>query len=412
MRSDPATARFAAPFDRSGAAGAPLSPREAVALAVCGVFGLVAWAFDLWLFRVAPLQDWMVFYTAGRAYFDGNLPLIFDGNALTAAINQRFAGWLGSPLGLHPWVYPPPFLLLVLPFAPLPPLASAASFVLLGFAAAVAVVWRCVDRRAARWPAIATLLLCPAVPFNVLTGQNAFYTAALLVGGFVATARRPISCGAAVGVLSLKPQLSLMAWVALATAQQWRALGAAVATGGVLVLASVAVIGVEIWRAWGDLVTGGSGLYESWVNVGRLNGISVYASASWLGAPTAIANVAQAAAMVTAAGVTYCVYRQSAATEMRLATLLATTILAAPHASNSDAVLLGLAASFFVTAIPRSRLRTYQLTLAAAVWISPLFNPPVLFRIGCVTPLLVAMLLAAIVVEVRRQKTTMTAPRP
>jgi hypothetical protein len=412
MRGDPATARFAAGPDRSGAAAVLWSPRDAPALAVvCGVFGLLAWAFDLWIFRIAPLQDWMVFYTAGRAYFDGNLPLIFDGNALTAAINQRFAGWLGLPLGLHPWVYPPPFLLLVLPFAALPPLASAASFTLLGLAAAAVVIWRCVERRAARWPAIATLLLCPAVPFNVLTGQNAFYTAALLVGAFLTTARRPILCGVLVGVLSLKPQLALMAWVALAASRQWRTLGSAVATGGVLVLASVAVLGVDIWRAWGDLVIGG-GHYQSWINVGRLNGISVYACVSWLGAPAAVASAAQAAVTVGAAGVTYWVYRQTAATPLRLAVLLAATILAAPHASNSDAVLLGLAASFFVTAIPWGKLRAYQLTIAAAVWISPLFNPPVLFRIGCITPLLVAMLLAAILIELRRQTAPMPAQRP
>ena len=50
----------------------------AVTALVCGVFGLLGWAFDLWFFRGAPVQDWMVFYTAARAYFDGNLPLIFD----------------------------------------------------------------------------------------------------------------------------------------------------------------------------------------------------------------------------------------------------------------------------------------------------------------------------------------------
>ena len=41
-------------------AGAGGMPRGLViAGMVCGVFGLLAWAFDLWLFRVAPLQDWM-----------------------------------------------------------------------------------------------------------------------------------------------------------------------------------------------------------------------------------------------------------------------------------------------------------------------------------------------------------------
>jgi len=122
---EPASARFAAPLRQSeaavptpngGAAGRPLSLRKILVLAgVCGAFGLAAWAFYLSAFHGDPGQDWMVFYTAARAYFDGNLPLIFDGETLTAALNERFAGWLAFTLNLHPWVYPPTFLLLFLP---------------------------------------------------------------------------------------------------------------------------------------------------------------------------------------------------------------------------------------------------------------------------------------------------------
>jgi alpha-1,2-mannosyltransferase len=382
----------------------------AVTALVCGVFGVLGWAFDLWFFRDAPVQDWMVFYTAARAYFDDNLPLIFGGDALTAAINQRFASWLPLPLGPHPWVYPPPFLVLILPFGLLPPLLSAASFVLAGFAASVIAVWRCLERNIRRWPIIATLLLCPAAPFNVMTGQNAFYTAALLVGGFGVVGRYPVLGGALIGLMSVKPQLCLMAGVALIAARQWRTLGAAASSACLLTLVSVPVLGLDIWRAWLDLVFGGNELYQAWINVGRLNGISVYACMSWLGAPGVLASLVQAAATLAAAAAAYWIYRQPAAAAMRLAALLAATVLAAPHVSNSDAVLLGLAASLFVTAIAPDKLRPYQLTIAAAVWISPLFNPPVLFRVGCATPLLVAMLLAAIVIAIRERDAPASSP--
>ena len=379
-------------------------------LAICAAFGLLAWGFSLWFFRIAPLQDWMVFYEAARAYFAGNLPLIFDGNALTAALNQRFAGWLGAPLGLHPWVYPPPFLLLILPFGLLPPVASAAAFLLLGLAAAVAVVWRSLEP-VQRWPAIATLLLCPAVPFDVMTGQNAFYTAALLVGAFAAMAEAPVLSGVLIGLLSLKPQLALMAWVALIAARRWRVLAAAVMTGGVLVLASIVVFGLDLWQAWAGLVLGGGDTYRSWIDVGRLNGISVYACASWLGLPPVAASLTQAIATLGSAALIYTIYRRPGPAGLRLAALLAAAILAAPHASNSDAILLGLAAAIFVTSLPRETLQPYQLAVAAAVWISPLFNPPVLFRAGCATPLLVAVLLGAMVIAMRRQRLSAAAAR-
>jgi hypothetical protein len=395
---------------KSGEAGEGVPRRFVITALICGIFGIAGWAFDLWFFRTAPAQDWMEFYTAAQAYFVGNLPLVFDGGALTAAINQRFASWLTLPLGLHPWVYPPPFLMLFLPFGALSPLTSAVLFLLAGWAASLAVGWRYAARNVPRWPIIGTLLLCPAVPFNVLTGQNAFYTSALLVGGFGVIPSYPLLGGALLGMLSVKPQFCLMAGVALVAARQWRAIGGAVATACLLALFSVLVFGLDIWRAWLGLVFGGNELYQDWINVGRLNGISVYACVNWLGAPGSVASLAQAAAILLAGGIIYWVYRQPAPAATRLAALLAATVLAAPHVSNSDAVLLGLAASLFVTFAVATDLRPLQLTIAAAVWISPLFNPPVLFRIGCVTPLLVVMLLMVIVLKIRERMAPEGAP--
>jgi hypothetical protein len=242
-----------------------------------------------------------------------------------------------------------------------------------------------------------------------MTGQNAFYVAALLIAAFGAVASHPFLSGALIGLLSVKPQLCLAALVALVAMRQWRALAGAAASACLLAMASALILGLDIWRAWFGLAFGGNELYRAWIEVGRLNGISVYACVSWLGAPGGVASVVQATATLAAGGFVYWLYRQPAPPATRLAGLLAATILAAPHASNSDAVLLGLAAAFFIAAIPARDLQPYQLAAAAAVWISPLFNPPVLFRVGCVTPVLVAALLAVIAVAVRQRKTVEAA---
>jgi hypothetical protein len=371
--------------------------RLRAAALICGIFGVGGWALDFVLFRRAPLQDWMVFYTAARAFFDGNLALIFDGEALTAAINHLFSAWLPLPMPPHPWVYPPPFLVLILPFGALPPLLSAIVFVLTGWAACFAIVRRCA-KPGSRWPLVGTLILCPAVPFNVMTGQNAFFTTSLLIAGFGMLQRFPLAAGALIGMLSVKPQFALMAWIALAAGRQWRALGSAAAVTVLLVLASLAFIGFEAWRAWLDLVLGGNAGYSDWIASGRLNGVSVYACVSWLGASSGVANLAQAAAIIVAAAIVFWVHRQSAPAAIQLATLLAATLLAAPHASNSDAIFLGVAASLFVVS---ADLRLPQLVVAAAVWISPFINPPVLFRAGCITPVLVLLFLVMIAASLR-----------
>lgn len=393
-----------------GRAGARLLSRnQMLALAAaCGTCGVLAWALWLWVFWDEPAQDWMVFYTAARAYFDGNLPLIFDsqggggGEALTAALNQRFAAWLALPLVLHPWVYPPSFLLLLLPFGMLPPVVSLAVFLLSGFIAIVAAAFLYAGRGEARWIALFSLVLCPAVPFNVMTGQNAFFTSALLVGGFGLIGRHPVLGGALLGILSFKPQLWLMVPVALLAGRQWRALGGAAAGALILGLLSLMVFGPEIWRAWVGLMTGMDEAYRAWVTNGRLNGMSVFACATWLGAPRGVADVAQGAAIVIAAGVVYWAYRRAAPGALQLGVLLAATMLAAPHVSTSDAVLLGLAASLFVAGA-RPGLGTAEVALAAAVWVSPLFNPPSVFRPGSLTPLLILLFLGMLLSEIREQ---------
>jgi hypothetical protein len=388
----------------------PLSPRQALALAaICGTAGIVAWALWLWVFLSEPAQDWMVFYTAARAYFDGNLPLIFDGEALTAALNRRFADWLALPLNLHPWVYPPTFLLLFLPFGLLPPLASLLVFLVSGFLALLAAIRLYVGRGQPLAIVLFSLVLCPAVPFNVMTGQNGFFVGALLVGGFGLLPRSPVVAGILLGVLGCKPQLWLMVPVALIAARQWQAFSSAAVTALVLALLTLPVFGIEIWRVWLELATGANEAYAAWLTQGRLNGISVFACVSWLGAPPIVASLAQWTAIAGAAVLVYRAFARPAAGALQLAVLLAAAMLAAPHVSTSDALLLALAASLAVAAPGRRPLSRPAVALAAMVWIIPLLNPPSVFRPGVVTPLLILLLIGGLFAEMRQQDASRAA---
>ena len=384
---------------------APMRHLKTVGLA-CALFGLAAWVFwgcYVFAFHGTLGQDWMVFYAGARAYLEGNLPVVFDGQQLTDMLNRRFATWLSMPLNLHPWVYPPNFLLLFLPFGLLPPAASFAIFQTTGLVAALAAAWRYATRGVPREMLVFSLVLCPAVPFNVITGQNAFFSAALLLGGFGLLARSPILAGALLGILTFKPQIWLMVPIALLAARHWRARASASAVAVLIACLSLAVFGTEIWRVWLELMTGASDQYRTWVAVGRINGMSVFACVSLLGAPDALASGCQAAAMIVAAGAVYWVFAHGGTGPLPLAVLMTATILAAPHASTSDAILLGLAASLFLAAATDVGLRASHAVIAAAVWICPLCNPPSIFRIGVVTPVLLVIFLACLVNALRER---------
>ncbi len=369
---------------------------------VCGLYGLCAIAIYAIYFGKQPWQDWMVYYTAARAYLDGNLPLIFDGERFTAQINADFVDWLPRPLSFHPWLYPPTYLLLLVPFGLLPFATSCVLFLVVSFACLAAAIWLSVGSGYRRWLHPASLALAPAVAFNIGSGQNAFLTSALLIGGFGLLPGRPLVAGVLLGLLTYKPQLWLLAPVALVASRQWQALAATILTAGFMVLASVAVFGIEPWRAWiGWFVDAPPEIYQTWLQAGRLHGESVYANLALIGASHGLATAGQSIATLLAGLCVWWCYRRPLRRTPQLAVLLAATVLAAPHVTNYDTVLLVVAATLvFADGLDHGFGRG-GVIMPMLVWMIQLFDPPGVFRVGLITPVLTILLIACAIARAR-----------
>jgi alpha-1,2-mannosyltransferase len=388
----------------------PLSRQGLIILGATGVlFGLYGWAIFVTTFGHdgaigprynAPAADWMVFYSATQAWLGGDLSLIFDGQRFTDYQNAAFAGWLTGPKPFAPWVYPPHFLLLILPFGLVPFAWSYAAFMAATLAALIGAVRRLFEPGERRLQVI-SLLLCPATSVTLLTGQNAFLSAALVVGGFTALNRYPLLAGAILG--------ALMVPVALVAARQWRALAAAGASAVVLVLASLAVFGIEPWRQWLEMMLSPSADYRHWLDAGRSWGVSVYACATQLGMPAGAANLLQLGATVSAAAAVFWAFRQPIAPDRRLAVVLAAAILAAPHVSNYDLVLLTVAAGLLFRRALEEPLPVTDAVLLFAAWLLPLINPPRAMPLGVTTPLVVAFVIFSAMRSARPKMASLAA---
>jgi hypothetical protein len=381
----------------------------AVVLAAAAIAALYGWA----VFALTPAHpgaiglnlnalgtDWMVFYSGPQWFFDGNLGALFDGERFTAYLNSAFAGWLSEPTPFRPWVYPPSYLLMMLPFGMLPFAASYVAFQLATAFLLAAALWFGAERGNARTLVIGAALLGPAAAINAGMGQNAFLTAALLVGGFRVLRARPALGGAILGMLTVKPQFWLLVPVALAAGREWKALTWSILAAVGLALASAAVFGIDAWRHWLDLARGSyADPHGKWVELGRMWGDSIYACLVSGGASETLADAAQAAGTLGAVGLVYAAFRLNLPGDRKIAVLLAATILAAPHSSLADTVLLASAAALWCgeTAQAPAALATW--TLALALWLTPLFNPPLVSPVGRLTPVLIlgfiAMTIAA-----------------
>src|SRR5204863_89046 len=142
-----------------------------------------------------------------------------------------FAGWLSQPIQFRPWVYPPSYLLAMLPFGALPFVAAYAVFQLLTAGLLAAAL--CLAGKRAHSPVllVAAALLGPAAAINAGMGQIGAILAA--IGLVYAAFRLPLSGDRRIAVLLAAtilaaPHSSLADTVLLATAAAlWSAEAAA-----------------------------------------------------------------------------------------------------------------------------------------------------------------------------------------
>jgi alpha-1,2-mannosyltransferase len=336
-------------------------------------------------------NEWMVFYGAIQWFMHGHLAALYDGDRFTAYLNATFAPFLSQPMSFRPWVYPPSYLLVVLPFGALPFVLSYLAFQAATAGLLAAALWFGGGRQTSRLLVLCGALLGPPAALNFGAGENAFLTAALLVGGFrLVHSGRPALGGLVLGLLTIKPQFSILAPFALVAAREWRALAGWAAGATLLVAASAALFGLEPWHQWLDLALGGYWQANAkWVEAARVWGTSVYAALLASGLSPRLADAGQAAATLIAAGLTYAAFRRRISGDRQLAVLLAATLLAAPHSSVIDFVLLSIAAMLWSIDAVQQDTSLAQWTLALALWLAMLFNPPLASPPGRLTPLLI-----------------------
>jgi alpha-1,2-mannosyltransferase len=356
---------------------------------ICLAAGAIGWVLIFLIFRTTPGQDWMVFDTAAQAWRRGDIPLLLDGPRFTAELNATHA-WLRQPLVFHPWVYPPYTMLLALPFGLLPWWLNYTSFLTLSFTGLILALRLWQPPGQARALLLAGVVLCPATAFTLGAGQNSFMSAGLVTAGIWFMHRRPRVAGLCLGMLAFKPQLAILVPVALVASGAWTAFWAAAATVAALLAASLIIPGPALWAGWLHLFLGGDPAFHQWVNAGRIYGQSVFACLRLAGAPEALANAGQGAAILFGAACVWTAFRGGLPEPRRLAVLLASMVLAAAHLGDYDALLLGIAAMLVLIDGLGRPFAPAEAALAASIWISTGFQPPFVFRPAIVTPLIVA----------------------
>lgn len=286
-------------------------------------------------------RDFINYWSGAKLAVDGKAAIAYDLKEYYKF--QRSVTGDGGEFKLYS--YPPVMMLLTLPLALCSFLIGYFLWTMGGYALMVKMLSREVSQRLALTAAIAA----PACLLNLQSGQNGFFTAALLAGGLTLLGRKPVIAGILLGLLCYKPQLGLLLPVALAAGGQWRSFISAGVTVFALVTASALMFGMEIWPAFlqqmkeqGDLLARGTTLWP------RMP--SVYCALRLIGVDSAIAYAAQIIAALAAVAGVVMAWRSKAPDTVKHTVLLLGIFLSSPYSWDYDMAVLVFGAAWIVQA--------------------------------------------------------------
>jgi arabinofuranan 3-O-arabinosyltransferase len=307
---------------------------------------------------VAIKVDFRVFWAAARLALGGEPLAAFD-TARLGEIHQV------APEAFMPWLYPPGYLVLLMPFG-----AMSFSYGFLVFTLLSIILMGLATRPfvAGLNPVWLAMTLAPAyVPTLTLGQNNLLWLAGLLAALAALRDNRPVLAGLFIGCLTLKPQLGLLIPVALLAAGLWRTIFVAAATALVLAVIPTLMFGPEYWPMFArQMAHLGNSIVLSITDLFLM--VGPFYLLSFLGLPAETALQMQWGIVVAAIGIVALLWRSDRiGFDAKVAGLMLAMLLSAPYLWYYEAAMMAAIGLFMLRAglIGRS---PPQLFLLLCLW--------------------------------------------
>lgn len=345
----------------------------AVAAAALFVLGCAVTAgllpFKYWTLWDGP-RGWSAFITgdfvqiwaAGEMMLKGLPTAPYVGPLINVYIKAR----VGADAARYIWAYPPPALLLVLPFGLLPIVWSFCLYVAAqGLAFLRALKVASLGRGAAL-----LCLLSPAAVVSVVFGQNGMATASFALPALLLSGRSPYLAGFLAGCLVWKPQAAVMIPICFLAAGARKAFTSAALTSLTLVIGTALAFGTLPWRLWFSILPD---LAYSVDHVDKFveSMASPLAAMLTVGVPARVAHPIQAVLSFAAAVATWVVWRRECDHRLKVAFALCSSVIAAPYVFVYD--MPGISAAVVLTAVSIgfSRIEPWERLGLVFCWTAP-----------------------------------------
>ena len=342
-------------------------------------------------------RDFVSFWAASKLALHGQALAVYNTAAHAAVQSALYAT---PPNDHEAFFYPPLYLLICLPLALLPAIASA----VIWLGATTALYWAALRRLLPGLPGRdATILAYPAVFLNALYGQNGCLTAGLFGFGVAWLEARPILAGCCFGLLAGKPQLGLAIPVALAAAGRWRVFAAAASMVAAQAVLATCGFGSAIWAGWWrQAVQGRVALDAGAMGFDKM--ASVFAAIRLLGGGIAPAYAMQAGCMVASCVVLVWLVRRRPGAWLEGAAMVASVPFCTPFLLDYDLVLLAIPMAVLFTTAWRRGFLPGEKALLALLFLAPLLLKVLTARFALpVWPLATLLVLGLVARRIRAE---------
>jgi alpha-1,2-mannosyltransferase len=331
-----------------------------------------------------PESDFLCFYAASSLGWSGTPEAVYDNRLRTEEASLA----RGKDFSTRPFWYPPTFLLMVLPLALIPFLASLALWVLVTLGGFLLILKRICLHPLTIWVALAF----PATFQNSVRGQNGFLSAIFLGGGLLLLERSPFVGGLMLGLMSYKPSLAPLIPVALLAGRHWRALGGAFTSAAAMALVSLVVFGPDIWSVYfGQLLAIGASLTP---NFCLEYNTTLYALAGCFGAGARSAKILQWLVMGLLVLVVAWAWSRKGSLASQSSILILGILLFSPYVLVYDLTLLALPIAWLASQAMVRGWLPGELPMVTLGWISPFFSTFLVFMVKVpIAPIIVVSLL-------------------
>lgn len=188
--------------------------------------------------------DFLYFYAAAKLVLSGHINDLYTG-ALISGTNSSVVPELGTE-SMHPWawLYPPHYLLMVVPLALLPYYYALALWRVVSLALTGFLLWHSGKLRGGLF---LTTIFNVSLVYSLIFGQNALIFAGIAGTGIYLLEKRQLLAGLCFAVLSMKPHFAIMIPVALILGKYWKALASTIISTLLLMIITSFTFGWDMW---------------------------------------------------------------------------------------------------------------------------------------------------------------------